>query len=147
MSFVVVFTLLIASIFWVDNFTVYRIFYTALTLALLTLMYNTFIICTVEFEISPWHSSGKVAYLVVMVEALWLLAINAIMALLKHKIYISADQLILPFATALILGFYLIFYVNPPLWLCIGGAIISAILFITTIVLFFVNFEKSILGR
>ena len=147
MPFVVVFTLLVATIFWVDNMKVYRFFYIALTLAMLTLMYNTFIIYTAGFEISPWHNSGKVAYLVVIIEVLWLLAINAVLALLKRKIHITADQLMLPFATALTLGVYAIFYVNPPVWLCIIGAAISVILFISAVVLFFINFEKAILGR
>ena len=144
MPFIIACTIFIVGIFMVDNFRLYRIFYVALSLMLLTLIYNTFIIYTSDFEISPWHNSGKVAYLVVVVEVLWLLAINAIMALLSRKIKISPDQLVLPFVAAVILGVYLIFYVNPPMWLCIGGAAASVILFFTAICLFFINFFKNI---
>ena len=143
MPFVIIYTLLIAAIFWVDHPKIYRTLYVVLSVAVLTLIYNTFIIYTADFELSPWHNSGKVAYLVVVIEALWLLVTNAVMALLSRKMYIPANQLLLPFLSALVLAAYLIFYANPPLWLCICGAIISAILFILTIVLFFINFDKT----
>ncbi len=144
MPFIVACTILVMGIFMVDNLRLYRIFYVALSLLLLTLIYNTFIIYTADFEFSPWHNSGKVAYLVVVIEVLWLLAINAIMALLSRKISISPDQLALPFIAAVILGIYLIFYTNPPKWLCICGAAASVILFFSSLTLFFINFFKNL---
>lgn len=143
MPFIIIFTLLILTIFWVNNPKIYRALYIVLNLALLTLIYNTFIIYTADFEISPWHSSGKVAYLVVVLEVLWMLAINAILGLLSRKIYINPNQILLPFIAAVTLGFYLIFYINPPVWLCIGGAFMSVILFFALIALFFINFDKT----
>ncbi len=142
MHIILISALLIAAIFWVDNIKIYRTLYVVLNLMQLTLIYNTFIIYTADFEISPWHDSGKVAYLVVVIEVLWLLAINALTALLARKLPIAPDQLMLPFIAAIILGVYLIFYINPPLWLCIGGAAASVILFLASITLFFLNFEK-----
>lgn len=147
MHIIAAFSLLIAAIFWADNSKIYRTLYIVLNMALLTLIYNTFIIYTADSELSPWHDSGKVAYLVVVIEVLWLLTINAIMALLARKIYIAPDQLMLPFISAVVLGIYLIFYVNPPYWLCIGGAIASVVIFLTSIILFFINFDKSIRGK
>ena len=144
MPFIVACTIFITAIFMVDNFRLYRIFYVALSLMILTLIYNTFIIYTADFEISPWHDSGKVAYLVVVIEVLWLLAINAIMALLSLKIKISPDQLAIPFVAAVILGVYLIFYVNPPVWMCISGAVASVILFFSSLALFFINLFKNL---
>lgn len=142
MHIILLSALLIAAIFWVDNIKIYRILYVALNLMQLTLIYNTFIIYTADFEVSPWHDSGKVAYLVVVIEVLWLLAINALTALLARKLPIAADQLMLPFIAAAILGVYLIFYLTPPLWLCISGAAASVILFVASIALFFLNFDK-----
>lgn len=139
--------LLFAAIFWIDNKIIYRILYVALVLALLTLIYNTFIIYTADFEVSPWHESGKVAYLVVVIEVLWLLAINVLIALLARKVHISKNLLVLPFISAIILGIYLIFYVNPPLWFCVSGAAASTILFLSTIVIFFANFDKSLRSK
>lgn len=147
MHIILVSALLIAAIFWADNLKIYRTLYVALNLMQLTLIYNTFIIYTADFEISPWHDSGKVAYLVVVIEVLWLMAINALIALLARKIYIAPDQLMLPFIAAIILGIYLIFYITPPLWLCVGGAAASIILFFASIVLFFLNFDKTMRGR
>lgn len=147
MHIILVSALLIAAIFWADNLKIYRALYVALNLMQLTLIYNTFIIYTADFEISPWHDSGKVAYLVVVIEVLWLMAINALIALLARKIYIAPDQLMLPFIAAIILGIYLIFYITPPLWLCVGGAAASIILFFASIVLFFLNFDKTMRGR
>lgn len=147
MHIILIAALLIAVIFWADNIKIYRIFYTALFLTQLTLIYNTFIIYTADFELSPWHDSGKVAYLVVVIEVLWLLAVNALMALLSRKIYIAPDQLVLPFIAAIILGIYLIFYLTPPVWLCIGGAAASVILFTASVALFFINFDKSMRSR
>lgn len=147
MHVILVAALLIAAIFWADNVKIYRTLYVALLLMQLTLIYNTFIIYTADFELSPWHESGKVAYLVVVIEVLWLLAINALTALLARKIYIAPDQLMLPFIAAVILGIYLIFYLTPPVWLCIGGAAASVILFAATAALFFINFDKSMRGR
>ena len=144
MPFIIACTVFIAAIFMIDNLRLYRIFYVALNLLLLTLIYNTFIIYTADFEFSPWHNSGKVAYLVVVAEVLWLLAIDAIMGLLSRKIKISPDQLLLPFVAAVILGVYLIFYLEPPMWLCVGGAVASVILFFSTLILFFINYFKNL---
>lgn len=144
MPFIIACTVFIAAIFMIDNLRLYRIFYVALNLLLLTLIYNTFIIYTADFEFSPWHNSGKVAYLVVVAEVLWLLAIDAIMGLLSRKIKISPDQLLLPFVAAVILGVYLIFYLEPPMWLCVSGAIASVILFFSTLILFFINYFKNL---
>lgn len=144
MPFIIACTVFIAAIFMIDNLRLYRIFYVALNLLLLTLIYNTFIIYTADFEFSPWHNSGKVAYLVVVAEVLWLLAIDAIMGLLSRKIKISPDQLLLPFIAAVILGVYLIFYLEPPMWLCVGGAVASVILFFSTLILFFINYFKNL---
>ena len=143
MPLIIACTILIAAIFMIDNKRLYQIFYIILNLILLTLIYNTFIIYTADFEISPWHESGKVAYLVVVVEVLWLLAIDAIMAVLGMKMKISPNQLLIPFVAAIILGIYAIFYINPPLWLCIGGATASVILFFTSLALFFISFFKN----
>ncbi|MBR1649300.1 MAG: hypothetical protein IJ689_06880 [Alphaproteobacteria bacterium] len=147
MPFIVLASMLVAAIFWVDNSKIYRLFYTVLTLFVLLLIYNTFIIYTADFEFSPWRESGKVAYLVVVVEVLWLLSINAIMALLRRKIYIASDQLMIPFLSALVLGGYLIFYTSPPVWFCITGAVSSVLLFAGEVVLFFINFDKTIRGK
>lgn len=144
MPFIIACTVFIAAIFMIDNLRLYRIFYVALNLLLLTLIYNTFIIYTADFEFSPWHNSGKVAYLVVVAEILWLLAIDAIMGLLSRKIKISPDQLLLPFIAAVILGVYLIFYLEPPMWLCVSGAVASVILFFSTLILFFINYFKNL---
>ncbi len=144
MPFIIACTVFIAAIFMIDNLRLYRIFYVALNLLLLTLIYNTFIIYTADFEFSPWHNSGKVTYLVVVAEVLWLLAIDAIMGLLSRKIKISPDQLLLPFIAAVILGVYLIFYLEPPMWLCVSGAIASVILFFSTLILFFINYFKNL---
>jgi len=144
MPFIIACTVFIAAIFMIDNLRLYRIFYVALNLLLLTLIYNTFIIYTADFEFSPWHNSGKVAYLVVVAEVLWLLAIDAIMGLLSRKIKISPDQLLLPFIAAVILGVYLIFYLETPMWLCVGGAVASVILFFSTLILFFINYFKNL---
>ena len=144
MPFIIACTVFIAAIFMIDNLRLYRIFYVALNLLLLTLIYNTFIIYTADFEFSPWHNSGKVAYLVVVAEILWLLAIDAIMGLLSRKIKISPDQLLLPFIAAVILGVYLIFYLETPMWLCVSGAVASVILFFSTLILFFINYFKNL---
>lgn len=144
MPFIIACTVFIAAIFMIDNLRLYRIFYVALNLLLLTLIYNTFIIYTADFEFSPWHNSGKVAYLVVVAEVLWLLAIDAIMGLLSRKIKISPDQLLLPFVAAVILGVYLIFYLETPMWLCVSGAVASVILFFSTLILFFINYFKNL---
>ena len=144
MPFIIACTVFIAAIFMIDNLRLYRIFYVALNLLLLTLIYNTFIIYTADFEFSPWHNSGKVADLVVVAEVLWLLAIDANMGLLSRKIKISPDQLLLPFVAAVILGVYLIFYLEPPMWLCVSGAIASVILFFSTLILFFINYFKNL---
>lgn len=142
MHIILLSALLIAAIFWVDNIKIYRTLYVVLNLMQLTLIYNTFIIYTADFEVSPWHDSGKVAYLVVVIEVLWLLAINALIALLARKLPIAPDQLMLPFIAAAILSVYLIFYLTPPFWLCISGATASVILFVASITLFFLNFDK-----
>ncbi len=144
MPLIIACTILIAAIFMIDNKRLYQLFYIALNLIMLTLIYNTFIIYTADFEMSPWHESGKVAYLVVVVEVLWLLAIDAIMAVLSFKIKISPNQLVIPFVAAVILGVYAIFYINPPMWLCVGGAVASVILFFTSLTLFFISFYKNI---
>ena len=100
MPLIIACTILIAAIFMIDNKRLYQLFYIALNLIMLTLIYNTFIIYTADFEMSPWHESGKVAYLVVVVEVLWLLAIDAIMAVLSFKIKISPNQLVIPLVAA-----------------------------------------------
>ena len=139
--------LLIAAIFWVDNPKIYKALFIVLNILLLTLIYNTFIIYTADFEQSPWHENGKVSYMVVVLEVLWLLEINVIFALLRKKIFVSADLLSIPFLTALVMGGYLIFYLNPPYWFCISGAIISLVLFISILVIFIKNFDKTIRGK
>ena len=96
--------LLIAAIFWVDNPKIYKALFIVLNILLLTLIYNTFIIYTADFEQSPWHENGKVSYMVVVLEVLWLLEINVIFALLRKKIFVSADLLSIPFLTALVMG-------------------------------------------
>ena len=141
-SFIIVLSLLIAAIFWVDNTKIYKAFYLLLYVIFLTLTYNTFIIYSAKFSFSPWHDSGQVAYLVILAEVIALLAINAIMFLLKKKIFICKDLLFLPFISALILSGYLFFYEGTPLWLCFIGSIIALIMLVTSIVLFFFNFDK-----
>ncbi|MBP3545779.1 MAG: hypothetical protein J6K16_01435 [Alphaproteobacteria bacterium] len=139
--------LLVASIFWVDNSKIYKTLFIVMNLLLLTLIYNTFIIYTADFEQSPWHENGKISYMAVVLEVLWLLCINVIFALLRKKIYISADLLFIPFLAALVMGGYLIFYLNPPYWLCVSGAVTSLVLFISILFLFVKNFDKTIRGK
>jgi hypothetical protein len=52
--------LLIAAIFWVDNPKIYKSLFIVLNILLLTLIYNTFIIYTADFEQSPWYENGKI---------------------------------------------------------------------------------------
>ena len=140
--FIIIFTLLVAAIFWVDNNKVYKTFYLLLYIVFLTLTYNTFIIYSSKLSFSPWHDSGQVAYIVILAEVIALLCINALMFLLKKKIFICKDLLFLPFVSAIILGSYLFFYENTPLLLCYAGSIIALIMLITSIALFFMNFDK-----
>lgn len=142
MPFIIIFALLVAAIFWVDNDKVYKTFYLFLYIVFLTLTYNTFIIYSSKLSFSPWHDSGQVAQIVILAEVIALLCINAIMFLLKKKIYICKDLLFLPTASAIILGCYLFFYENTPLWLCCTGSIIALIMLITSVILFFINFDK-----
>ena len=142
MPFVIAISLLIAAIFWVNNSRIYRILYLLLYVIFLTLTYNTFIIYSAKFSFSPWHDSGQVAYLVILAEVIALLCINAIIFLLKNKIYICKDLLFLPFISAAILSGYLFFYENTPLWLCFTGSILALAMLITSIALFFIKFDK-----
>ena len=140
--FIIIFSLLIAAIFWVDNDKVYKTLYLILYVVFLTLTYNTFIIYSAKLSFSPWHDSGQVAHLVVLAEVIALLCINALMFLLKKKIYICKDLLFLPLVSAVILSGYLFFYETTPLWLCYTGSIIALIMLITSVILFFINFDK-----
>ena len=142
MPFIIVISLLIAAIFWVDNQKIYKAFYLFLYIIFLTLTYNTFIIYSANFAFSPWHDSGQVAYLVILAEIIALLCIGSLMFLLKNKIYICRDLLFLPFVSGIILSGYLLFYENTPLWLCYTGSVIALIMLITSIALFFINFDK-----
>ena len=142
MPFIIAISLLIAAIFWVDNTKVYKTFYLLLYIVFLTLTYNTFIIYSAKLSFSPWHDSGQVAYLVILAEVIALLCINVIIFLLKNKIFICKDLLFLPFISAAILSGYLLFYENTPLILCYAGSIIALIMLITSIALFFINFDK-----
>ena len=142
MPLIIAISLLIAAIFWVDNTKVYKTFYLFLYIVFLTLTYNTFIIYSAKLSFSPWHDSGQVAYLVILAEVIALLCINSLMFLLKKKIYICKDLLFLPCVSALILGSYLFFYESTPLWLCYAGSTIALIMLITSIALFFINFDK-----
>ncbi|MBO7555868.1 MAG: hypothetical protein J6T72_00520 [Alphaproteobacteria bacterium] len=142
MPFVIIISLLIAAIFWVDNTKVYKAFYFFLYIVFLTLTYNTFIIYSAKLSFSPWHDSGQVAYLVILAEIIALLCINTLMFLLKNKIFICKDLLFLPFVSAAILSGYLMFYENTPLWLCYAGSTIALIMLMTSVALFFINFDK-----
>ena len=84
MPFVIIISLLIAAIFWVDNTKVYKAFYFFLYIVFLTLTYNTFIIYSAKLSFSPWHDSGQVASLVILAEIIALLCINTLMFLLKN---------------------------------------------------------------
>ena len=142
MPLIIAFSLLIAAIFWVDNTKVYKVFYLFLYIVFLTLTYNTFIIYSAKLSFSPWHDSGQVAHLVILAEIIALLCINAIMFLLKKKIFICKDLLFLPFISAAILSGYLFFYENTPLWLCYAGSILAFAMLITSATLFFINFDR-----
>ena len=142
MPFVIIISLLIAAVFWVDNTKIYKELYLILYLAFLTLTYNTFITYSAKFSFSPWHNSGQVAHLVIFAEVIALLAINAIIFLLKNKIYICKDLLFLPFISAAILSGYLLFYENTPIWLCFTGSILALVMLIGSVSLFLINFEK-----
>ena len=138
MPFVLIFTLLVITVFWVNSTKLYKAVYIFLNLALLILTFISFVFYTSTFSISPWYTPEGMPSLVIIYLTIWMLIIGGFLFLLSKRIYIPKNTIYITSITAIIMLANKCANTN---WHLLG-VIASLAMFVTIVVLFVKNFDR-----
>lgn len=111
MPLIILFSLLIIAVFWLNSALVYRILYIALNLQVIFIFLVAAEIFTSLFPFVPWHENGGIQPIVVIYLAVWLAACGTVLWALSGRMPVNSWVKYLPFAGAAALGLAVFF--NP----------------------------------
>ena len=104
MPLIILFSLLIAAIFWLNSPLVYRILYIALNLQVIFIFLVAAEIFTSLFPFVPWHENGGIQPIVVIYLAVWLATCGTVLWALSGRMPVNSRVKYLPFAGAAAFG-------------------------------------------
>ena len=141
MPLIILFSLLIIAVFWLDSLPVYRILYVTANLSVLIILFTAEILSSF-LPFVPWYQVNGLSPVVIIYLAVWLSIFGVIQSALSKYIKIGRPLKYLPFAGAALLSLSIVLPADFSPAIQIFGSVAALVLTIVQVILFALNFKN-----
>ncbi len=142
MPLIILFSLLIIAVFWLDSFPVYRILYVIANLSVLIILFTAAEILSSFLPFMPWYQVNALSPVVIIYLAVWLGIFGVIQSALSKYLKIGCLLKYLPFAGAAVLSLSIVLPADFSPAIQIFGSVAALVLTIIQVILFALNFKN-----
>ena len=142
MPLIILFSLLIIAVFWLDSLPVYRILYVTANLSVLIILFTAAEILSAFLPFVPWYQVNGLSPVVIIYLAVWLSIFGVIQSALSKYIKIGRPLKYLPFAGAALLSLSIVLPADFSPAIQIFGSVAALVLTIVQVILFALNFKN-----
>lgn len=142
MPLIILFSLLIIAVFWLDSLPVYRILYVIANLSVLIILFTAAETLSSVLPFVPWYQANGFSAVVIIYLAVWLGIFGVIQSALSKYLKIGRPLKYLPFAGAAVLSLSIAMPVDFGAAIQIFGSVAALALTIMQIILFALNFKN-----